>query len=696
MASESEAMLVTDYISAVCSAIAAVIALVTVITVIVAVRQLLTEHRAFSSGLSREALGDWHENVRSRRLLGLQQEIHTPTISVPLLLQANWKSEFVFPGVPVSTAGDVKTEPEKGLIKASWVNFISALGIQPGHRQLYQMSAQPDLANGIVPMRWEGKTLVAICSLLGFQSYEQKPNFREPMKLPMQWLGPLGWLQFREGLNGCVVEFRSRARIDDQIDKDIHSFFEKSEHRGGNNIFVGRLWRSINGMAMGDEKALYLGGTDDQAEMRAKRLGAGGNSEQPEPANRLPGFDHLMNGEYGIPGEKSDLSTASTAAGTPGNLHAPPIPDAGLKKREDDDLFEDFMKAPSKEYIAKTLRNADTPRGKRKSDLEDELDSELGGLQDMLRRMHEKRLGKMEVFVRCQGLLSTVFQGEFANSRGLSIKDCEEYSRAYMDYEEINQEKTPHRMGDLFMDETLLGHMRKAMSFIKPDGYYFTPTRSLASDLAEVYRHVKRVCDDLKNDEAVFPKLKSEDDWPKTCQSREYLHYAMVLCNNLQYIRQHRRAHFTIGDMGLMRKASEYLPKEADLVWAMLISPELFRDLERAFNRTAEKYKATGGWDFLEVDVRCSKSVLDCTDLMKSCGVSRDEDVKYATASSTPPTAADPMNYRVPLCSDSTYKGYQLLGSFLDVMITYYWIEKRWITDVEYYDHVIPQTITMC
>ncbi|KAK1836438.1 hypothetical protein QBC39DRAFT_247870 [Podospora conica] len=702
-------MLVTDYISAVCSAIAAVIALVTVVTVIVAVRQLLTEHRAFASGLSREALGDWHENVRSKRLLGLQQEIHTPTISVPLLLQAKWKPEFVFPVAQTTTAADGKTDPEKGVAKASWVNFIAALGIEPAHRHLYHMSAQPNLANGIVPMRWEGKNLVAICSLLGFQSYEQKPSSREPMKLPMQWIGPLGWLQFREGLNGCVVEFRRRGRIDDQIDERVHSFFKDVEQPEGDHIFVGRLWRSISGMVMGDKKALYLGGTDDQAEMRAKRLRAGGNSELPGADARLPGFDELMKGKSGIPGENGNLSTASTAAGTPQSIHAPPIPDTGLKRREDDDLFDDLMKSPSKEDIAKRLRNADTRRGKRISDLEDELGSELGGLRDMLRRMDEKKLGKMEVFVRCKGLLSTVLQGEIANSRGLSIKECEEYSRAYLDYDDVNQEKTPYRMGDLFMDETLLGYMKMAMSLIKPDGYYFTPTKWLASDLAEVYRHVMRVCDDVKNDEAVFPKLELED-WPKETTPKEktpkekmpkeetphaYLHYAMVLCNNFQSIRQHGSAHFTIGDMRLIRKASGYLPKEADLVWAMLISPDLFRDLERAFNRTAEKFKAPGGWDFLAVDVECTGSVLDCTDLMKSCGVSKDPDVKYATAASNPPAATDPMDYKVPLCSDRTYKGSQVLASFLDVMITHFWIEKRWITDVEYYDHVIPQTVTI-
>ncbi|KAM6530122.1 hypothetical protein FALCPG4_008245 [Fusarium falciforme] len=179
--------------------------------------------------------------------------------------------------------------------------------------------------------------------------------------------------------------------------------------------------------------------------------------------------------------------------------------------------------------------------------------------------MHEKRLGKMKVFVRCEGLLSVVVQGELANSRGLSIGDCAKYSRAYVDYDDVNHTRTPYRLGDLFMDEDLLKLMKQAVGFIKPDGFYFTPTKWLAEDVAELYRHVYRVCKNSKNEETVFPKLKLED-WPKTCEHREYLHHTMVLCNSFQHIRLHGRAHFTIGDMVVIEKASRSLPKVAGLV----------------------------------------------------------------------------------------------------------------------------------
>ncbi|CAG2012404.1 unnamed protein product [Fusarium graminearum] len=638
---------VTDYVSAVCSAVAAVIALVTVVTVVVA-----------------------------------QQEINTPTITIPSLLKVNWNPQFSFPGVAPSASED-STDPEKALAKASWVNFLAAIGVKPNDQKLYQMSAQPNLINGIVPMRWEGKSLVAICSILGFQSSEQKPSFKQPVNLPMQWFGPLGYLQFREGPNGCIVEFRRRAPIADQISSDVHKFFKSIRQQTEEHSFVARLWRSINGMMIGDKKALYLGGSDDRFERRAKRLGAGQNFEKTDTNDTRPDFDALM---------KSKTPNVAT----PQTLTVAPTPDATVKRGEDNDLFDELMKISSKEDIMKTLQTHSYRKRKEVSKWESELDAELGGLRDLLRRMEEKKLGKMEVFVPCDGLLSVVIQGELANSRGLSIGDCSEYSRAYVDFEDVNQKTTPYRLGDLFMDETLLKLMKEAMRFIKPDGFYFTPTKWLASDVAEVYRHVYRVCENPKNeDDVLLPKV-SLHDWPTSCKDRGILHNAITLCNTFQHFRLHGHAQYTIRDMVVIGKASKSLPKVDDLVWSMLISPDLYKDFHRAFNNSVKELKGPERWNFLNAEVTCSGGVLNCTALMRGCGISRDGETKYATTGSTPPAQADPMDYAVPLCSDNTFTGSQVLASFLDVLVTHFWVEKSWITDVESYDHVIPQTITMC
>ncbi|KAJ2978134.1 hypothetical protein NUW58_g7589 [Xylaria curta] len=143
----------TDWISAISSTIAAAISIITVITVYVAARQLLTEHRAYQMGLSQNTLGPWHDKVKTKHLLGLQQEICTPTITLPMLLKQDWRPNFVFPsGVQLG-----RLDPEKALAKAGWVNFVEALGLRPQDDKFYHMSAQPTLVNGIVPMRWAGK-----------------------------------------------------------------------------------------------------------------------------------------------------------------------------------------------------------------------------------------------------------------------------------------------------------------------------------------------------------------------------------------------------------------------------------------------------------------------------------------------------------------------------------------------------------
>lgn len=187
----AESIPITDWIAMVCSAIAALFALVTVVTVYVAARQLLTEHRAYQIGLSQQALGPWHDKVKTGHLLGLQQTIATPVISVPLLLKQEWRPEFIFPTgfEPSDSQSDphVRNGPaqprwagflralrlkpredgnlyapidaEKASARASWVNFVQALNVQPQDDRFYRMEAQSTLVNGIVPMRWVGKDL---------------------------------------------------------------------------------------------------------------------------------------------------------------------------------------------------------------------------------------------------------------------------------------------------------------------------------------------------------------------------------------------------------------------------------------------------------------------------------------------------------------------------------------------------------
>jgi hypothetical protein len=188
--SRADAGSITDWISAICSAVGAAVAVITVITIYVAARQLLTEHKAYQLGLAEDTLGPWHKNVKTKSLFGLQQQVSTPNITLPLLMKNNWRPTIDCPAWPIYKPGSYLRDVEGAPAKVGWVNFAKSLGIGPQDENLYHMGTQPDLVNDIVPMRWEGIDLVGICTMLGYQSYEDEPSFKTPMSLPMQWSGP--------------------------------------------------------------------------------------------------------------------------------------------------------------------------------------------------------------------------------------------------------------------------------------------------------------------------------------------------------------------------------------------------------------------------------------------------------------------------------------------------------------------------
>jgi len=89
--------------------------------------------------------------------------------------------------LPVQSGKDPELDLEASVQAAvSWVNLLQALGLGPKDSQYYQLQTEPELVNGMVPMRWKGRDLAALCSILGFQSFENKPCCKSPMPLPMQ------------------------------------------------------------------------------------------------------------------------------------------------------------------------------------------------------------------------------------------------------------------------------------------------------------------------------------------------------------------------------------------------------------------------------------------------------------------------------------------------------------------------------
>lgn len=114
-------------------------------------------------------------------------------------------------------------------------------------------------------MRWNGSDLVSICSTLGFQSCKKSPMFAQPMPLPIQWSGPLGWLQFRPGFEGCVAEFRPRAVMPKQVRKDLHGYNKDLSVATSPANLVDRLSYSLGAFWIGrpDKEALPFIGSED-------------------------------------------------------------------------------------------------------------------------------------------------------------------------------------------------------------------------------------------------------------------------------------------------------------------------------------------------------------------------------------------------------------------------------------------------
>ena len=186
----------TDWVSAISSLVGAVVGALVLLAVYHTWTQIFARRQIYLSGLSEKSLGPWKSVVVSSSILPMQTQIRTPTLSVPLLVSKSWDPKISYPVGFELGLKRTEADLEAGrmvLAQASWVNFLEGLGVSPEDGGVfYKMQYEPELINGIVPMRWEGRDLVAICSILGFQSIGSKPDAGKLMELPTQWSGPLG------------------------------------------------------------------------------------------------------------------------------------------------------------------------------------------------------------------------------------------------------------------------------------------------------------------------------------------------------------------------------------------------------------------------------------------------------------------------------------------------------------------------
>lgn len=618
----------SDWISATSSIVASVVGLVTLLTVYVAAMQILSRRQLYRLGASTKSLGPWKSRVVTPSLLRMQTQISTPTVSLRKLVKNEWKPKITFPVGFNSKSKKADADPEV-LAEASWVNFLQALGLTPECTEFYEMQSESELVNGMVPMRWKGRDLVGICSMLGFQSHEDKPSAKTPMPLPMLWSGPLGWLQFRASSEGCIVEYRRRAAFQNQLSRERHDYYVNLEPRP--LCLKSRLWQSINGLYLPEDRLLYIGGSDPVAEkLRDRRENT--QRSMDEICEEVMASDMTNEQMMRVVwGKKADRPKAVS----PGAIEKGP------------------SQLPQSEFLPEFLRELSSTR-----------------------TLKSEQSKNVQVLRRCRGLLSIIVEGELVGIRGLDLAHCHELNRVYTDPEEVGQEHK-HTLGRFRMNDDLLGLLKKAILLLQPDGFYFTPTKHLCSDVNEIWQHVTDHSDNLH---FIFPpdQLKDSEEGKQWGENGIHLFHAIDLCNQFQHIKMETRVMFTIEDMVIISKASNSLRRIVtepgmDIIWAMIMSPDLFSFLVERFAKMDVK-------DVLKATVEYRGEVLDCTDL---------------TATLTNPGNPG-KKFPVPLMSDGKFSGAQVLAAFVDVFLIYFWIDKCWISDVAVYDATIPQSVTMC
>ncbi|KAK4220918.1 hypothetical protein QBC38DRAFT_513824 [Podospora fimiseda] len=505
--------------------------------------------------------------------------------------------------------------------KASWVNFLQALDLSPAvETNGYEMQDASDLVNGVVPMHWAASDLVGLCSILGFQSAENDIDFRAPMSLPMQWSCPLGWLQFRSSPDGCIAEFRRRAEALDQLPLGFHQYWKHHKLPRNHHFLASRLWHTIGGLRLANGDIIFLGGRDSDSE---KPCSGTKNEESNETRTKTdPKIGPVDQALFDALTSK-DLSTEE------------------IQSR----LFGPRQSQPPQQQQQKEDQHSESCPMCRKH---------------LLRQIN--------------GLLSTIIQSDFAHDWGLRTDKCKEFGRKCVP-----------------AGEEILELLKEAFLLLRPDGYYFTPARfHLVSDLKDTYSHITEQSNVATE---IFPSALDQNTFlgsttttiagTSADRHRTNLYQAMLLCNRMQSTRKTGEAFYSVQDMRVLAKVSHalwsILSDGGDLVWAMLYSPDLCRDIRQSLTRDNISH-------FAAATMRCKDGKLQFTPLIAALSGSNTTKQKVHVAE----------EYQIPLVANGDYNGMQVLAAIATVFITHYWIERRWETDVVSYEYAMPQSIKMC
>ncbi|TGZ81026.1 hypothetical protein EX30DRAFT_377742 [Ascodesmis nigricans] len=244
-------------------------------------------------------------------------------------------------------------------------------------------------------------------------------------------------------------------------------------------------------------------------------------------------------------------------------------------------------------------------------------------------------------------------------SRGLDFGKVIECHCEYMEKEEVNKGKYAYNLGRLVMEETLLSLLK--------DGYYFTPTPSLGSDVAQIYAHVDG-CEIIILEQSLSTWYKLGQ--PTLAPHHKQLYYAVKLCTGFHTAQRKAHVTYTVQGMKIMNKCSLLLnailinnSDAHDLIWAMISTPKFFKDVAQALQVVSlqEVFELSDVW---------------CTTESKQMDISQ-------LLSKAPEREmrglVDAEKYDFPLFSTGERRVFstkQFLAAYIDLVLTYFWIEQ--------------------
>ncbi|KAF8419086.1 hypothetical protein EV426DRAFT_296094 [Tirmania nivea] len=565
--------------------------------------------------------------------------------------------------------------------EASWVNFLDVLGIQPCHTELYELQPEPELFKGIVPMRWRGRDFAALCSMLGFQA-ASTASTKTTMELPTQWSGPLGWMQFRASSEGCVVEFRLRMGegCPTYLPYDTREFFKNA--RAAPMHFVRRAWQSIGGYVYDSLDSSTSAGIGVNCAPRILFFSGIRDKKKVKPPPRT--VDELLRQVM------------------------------AKKGASDDDLRNIVLGSQQEQWNDDPANEGSDSEGSRLLDgLSQLLPSDVGrGPRHNPGQRKTKDSRKLELLTEDPGLLHTVADGTWADTRGLHWRNrVDEYCRFLISDAELAIRGNCFRAGNLCIDKTkLLPRVKSALRFLRPDGFYFSPTHLMAADLKDIFEHVMSqlsTCkkSDIFSPNAMNPLQAIRQGQPMTTvsaankqkhpvQPHEIVLHAATLVNAVHFATQNSRNHLRHEEIKLLSNASWMLtqilqhtgPCAADFEWSVMMCAPLFEHLLKWFG--SEDFKL----DTEFLDRPCV--AIELVDGEENTSKIRFENKGYVNKMW--PSERLTGTYMLPLVGNGDLDGKTVIYGFLNVLFIYFWvIPLRWSSDVQRYDSTIPLSVTM-